>query len=326
MKKLFILLLCVQMKFKLTLLFLLLSLNLVGQSPQKTFLDEYYFPTEESTAKYYRIVGPHPAEAGKFLVKDYYLNDTLKEMGTFSDTEIYTRDGYFITYATNGRKIEEGFYKDNTRIGEWKAWYENGQIQQESIYDQSSEVYQRFRVKSFWDSLGNRLTSNGNGAYIIEDSDQMITAKGNLTKGLKDGKWVGYFKNGKIAFEEEYKLNKFIKGKSYDTLGNEYKYDQVFESNNLTKFYKSIGNAMRYPAHARRFGIEGKVVIQIVHNPVGEMVLTRVVKGIGGGCDEEALRVTSEYKGKWTDGKKRGQPIRFTKNQVLYLPITFRLG
>ncbi len=314
------------MKIKLTLLFLVLTLNLVGQNPQKTFLDEYDLPTEKNTAKYYRIVGQHPVEASKFLVNDYYLNDTLKEMGTFSDTEIYTRDGYFITYATNGRKIEEGFYKDNTRIGEWKAWYENGQIRQESIYDQSSEVFQRFRVKSFWDSVGNPLTSNGNGAYIIEDSDQMITAKGNLTKGLKDGKWVGYFKNGKIAFEEEYKMNKLIKGKSYDTLGKEYKYDEVFDSKYLTKFYNSIGNTLRYPAQARRSGIEGKVVIQIVYNPAGELVHARVVKGIGGGCDEEALRVIRAFKGKWTDGKKRGQPIRFTKNQVLYFPITFRLG
>jgi hypothetical protein len=61
------------MKFKLTLLFLLLSLNLVGQNPLKTFLDEYNLPAEENTAKYYRIVGPHPVEAGKFLVKDYYI-------------------------------------------------------------------------------------------------------------------------------------------------------------------------------------------------------------------------------------------------------------
>lgn len=314
------------MKTKWTLLLLAITFNLFGQNPQKTFLDEDDWPTEKSKAKYYRIVDQHPVEAGKLLVKVYYLNDTLKEMSTFSDSAIYTRDGYFMSYSNSGRLIAEGFYKDNMPIGAWKMWYENGQMRQESIYDQSGEVYQRLRVKSFWDSLGNPLTSNGNGVYIIEDSDQMITTKGNLTKGLKEGKWIGYFKNGKIAYEEEYKMNKLINGKSYDTLGSEYKYDKVFDSNNLTKFYKSIGNNMRYPAHARRFGIEGKVVIQIVYSPAGEIIRTRVVKGIGGGCDEEALRVVSEFKGKWTEGKKRGQPVRFTKNQVLYLPISFRLG
>lgn len=314
------------MKTKWTVLFLLLTFNLFGQNPQKIFLDEDDWPTERSTAKHYRIVEQHPVESSKFLVKVYYLNDTLKEMATFSDSALYTRDGYFMSYSNSGRLIAEGFYKDNMPIGVWKTWYENGKARQESIYDQSGEVYQRFRVKSFWDSLGNPLTVNGNGAYFLEDDDEMIIAKGTLTKGLKEGKWIGYFKNGKIAYEEEYKMNKLISGKSYDTLGNEYKYDKVFDSNNLNKFYKSIGNALRYPAHARRFGIEGKVVIQIVYNQAGEIIRTRIVKGIGGGCDEEALRVVSAFKGKWTEGKKRGQPIRINKNQVLYLPISFRLG
>ena len=81
---------------------------------------------------------------------------------------------------------------------------------------------------------------------------------------------------------------------------------------------------MRYPADARRSGIQGTIVVQILFDSEGRTIRYRLVKGIGGGCDEEALRVIDKYNGKWKGAKRRGQQIE--KPQNLYLPVTFKLG
>lgn len=76
---------------------------------------------------------------------------------------------------------------------------------------------------------------------------------------------------------------------------------------------------IRYPEMARRAGIEGRVHIQFIVNERGEVENPVVVRGIGGGADEEALRVVSQAK--FTPGMQRGRPVRVQYS----LPIFFRL-
>ncbi|NJN41050.1 MAG: TonB family protein [Flammeovirgaceae bacterium] len=86
-------------------------------------------------------------------------------------------------------------------------------------------------------------------------------------------------------------------------------------------FYKYVQDKMKYPAQARRMGIEGKVFVEFVINKDGSISDVRSVKGIGAGCDEEAVRVV-ESAPKWKAPKQRGKPVK----QRMVLPITFRLG
>lgn len=74
-----------------------------------------------------------------------------------------------------------------------------------------------------------------------------------------------------------------------------------------------------YPDMARKAGIEGRVIVQFIVNEDGQVEDPRVVRGIGGGCDEEALRVVKEAQ--FTPGRQRGNPVRVQYS----LPITFRL-
>ncbi len=53
---------------------------------------------------------------------------------------------------------------------------------------------------------------------------------------------------------------------------------------------KSFHTSIKYPEEARRKGIEGRVVVEFIVDPQGEVKDPRVVRGIGGGCDEEALQ------------------------------------
>jgi TonB family protein len=75
-----------------------------------------------------------------------------------------------------------------------------------------------------------------------------------------------------------------------------------------------------YPKLALQAGLEGKVVIQFIVNKQGKVEHPHVVKGIGGGCDEEALRVVK--KATFTPGIQDGEPVR-----VQYaIPILYKLS
>jgi protein TonB len=89
----------------------------------------------------------------------------------------------------------------------------------------------------------------------------------------------------------------------------------------MPAFYKYVGDKMKYPAQARRMGIEGRVFVEFVINKDGSITDVRAVKGIGAGCDEEAVRVVQSAPA-WTPGKQRGKPVK----QRMVLPITFKLG
>lgn len=97
--------------------------------------------------------------------------------------------------------------------------------------------------------------------------------------------------------------------------------DQPQPQGGMQAFYEYVGKNMKYPSQARRMGIEGKVFVQFVVDKDGSLSDVQAIKGIGAGCDEEAVRVVKSAP-KWKPGKQRGQPVRVR----MVLPITFKLG
>ncbi|MCK9220160.1 MAG: TonB family protein [Bacteroidales bacterium] len=77
---------------------------------------------------------------------------------------------------------------------------------------------------------------------------------------------------------------------------------------------------IKYPDEAKELGIQGKVFVTFVVEADGSITDVRVLRGIGGGCDAEAIRVVKSMP-RWVPGKQRGVPVRvqFT------LPIKFTL-
>ncbi len=76
---------------------------------------------------------------------------------------------------------------------------------------------------------------------------------------------------------------------------------------------------VKYPEMARRAGIEGRVTVQFIVNEQGRVENPRVIRGIGGGCDEAALEAVKQAK--FSPGMQRGRPVRVQYS----LPIVFRL-
>ena len=88
----------------------------------------------------------------------------------------------------------------------------------------------------------------------------------------------------------------------------------------ISEMYKYLGKNIKYPAAASRANVSGKVFMTFVVNSDGSIQDPQVLKGLGFGCDEEALRVVRSMP-KWKPGKQSGRSVRVKYN----LPISFTL-
>ncbi|HYV92068.1 MAG TPA: energy transducer TonB [Chitinophagales bacterium] len=86
----------------------------------------------------------------------------------------------------------------------------------------------------------------------------------------------------------------------------------------LTKF---LQKNLRYPPEAREKGVEGRVVTQFVVDEDGTITDVQILRGIGGGCDEEVIRVLKMMP-RWIPGTQNNLPVKV----FFKMPVTFALG
>lgn len=84
--------------------------------------------------------------------------------------------------------------------------------------------------------------------------------------------------------------------------------------------YAYIQKNLVYPEKAKAEGIEGRVFITFTIEKDGSVSNVKILRGIGGGCDEAAKEVVEKMP-KWKPGTQRGKPVRVQFN----LPIKFEL-
>ena len=86
------------------------------------------------------------------------------------------------------------------------------------------------------------------------------------------------------------------------------------------KMVEFISLNTQYPQEAKDKGVQGRVLVNFVIDTDGSITDVKVIKGIGSGCDEEAVRVVKSMP-KWQPGRQRGKAVR-----VAYmLPLIFKL-
>lgn len=89
----------------------------------------------------------------------------------------------------------------------------------------------------------------------------------------------------------------------------------------MQAFYDYLNANLKYPAEARQMRISGRVYVQFIVEKDGSISNIEVVKGIGGGCDEEAVRVLGNAPA-WKPGKQRGRPVKVK----MTIPIFFTIS
>jgi len=81
-----------------------------------------------------------------------------------------------------------------------------------------------------------------------------------------------------------------------------------------------IKQNLQYPKKAAEMGISGKVVVRFCVDEKGDITDIKIVRSIGGGCDEEAIRIIKKM-GNWKPGKQNGKAVK----TYFTLPISFSL-
>jgi periplasmic protein TonB len=87
-----------------------------------------------------------------------------------------------------------------------------------------------------------------------------------------------------------------------------------------SELIKFFSQNIVYPEIAKRAGVEGKVILSFVVDKSGNIIDIKVLKSIGAGCDEEAVRVLKIMPG-WIPGKQNGNPVLTRIN----IPVVFKL-
>jgi protein TonB len=96
--------------------------------------------------------------------------------------------------------------------------------------------------------------------------------------------------------------------------------DRPLPPGGMDAMYEYFGKNMKYPQAARDKGIEGTVAVTFLVQKDGSITDAEILRGIGGNCDEEAIRLIKSME-KWQPGKVKGEAV-VTRMRI---PVRFKL-
>lgn len=298
-----------------SILFLLvpkLVISQISDNDKIIYLDSIHLETKSKDYKFYRIIKDYKLDQERYTVLEYYKSGVLLMAGTSKTKEGNTKEGKLTYYYENGNKKSMTNYINGRVNGQDFEWYENGnkKLEGEYIEDEKKRTSQH-KIDQFWDANGVQKIINGNGFF--EDLGENESAKGEIKNGFKEGDWEGSFNKLKYTYKEIYKNSKLISGMSFDNNNNSYKYTEATitpePKNGIMDFYNFIAKNYRIPNMPQ--GIKGKIYITFVVNKEGKIIEPKILKDLGYGTGEEAIRIITDYNG-FIPGEERGQKVRYS--------------
>lgn len=207
------------------------------------------------------------------------------------------------------------------------SWFDNGQVRTvtEVPAPKATEYRERLFVNA-WNREGKQIVKEGEGYWKSTseaDGAKLLVEEGPVTAGKKDGKWVGKLADSTLYYEEIYEKGILKQGVVFED-GQKRTYDQAIIQpqfkGGLNRFYKFLGENIKYPMDALSRGVKGRVMLSFVVCEDGSLCDYKVENGLGFGLDDEALRVVKKMSGMWEPGAMRGKLVRVKYN----LPINFQ--
>ncbi len=189
-------------------------------------------------------------------------------------------------------------------------------------------------IKTFIDSNGNVvggivLTPLGAG---LDESAYRAIKQTKFKPGIKNGKPVNtqivipvYFQLDSATAEVSQMGRHKQAQKKSTPKKNEPSFDENIFFVAVEEMPEPIGGIAAiqkkivYPAIAKKAGIEGKVYVKAFIDKNGDVVRAEIIKGLGAGCDEAAIKAIKDTKFK--PGRQRGKPV----NVQVSIPVIFRL-
>lgn len=305
-----------------TLLFLL-SASAYAQNDldKKIYLDSLWHETSESNHRFYRIVENYYAEKATYKITDYYKSGAINMQGMSTSKDYMREDGEVTYYYENGNKESIKNYDKGWLSGKVTKWYNNGKPKMTGKYlklDNGKSFNSELKIYDFWDADQVQKVVNGNGDY--EEDTKEETNKGKIKNGSKDGIWVGSNKSIKFTYSEKYEHGELVSGTSIDADQVEHQYTSVEikpePKKGIEDFYKHVMKNFVTPNDPK---VGGRILVGFVIDKDGSPIDVKIIKGIGHGPDEEAIRIVSIYKN-WSPGILRGNKVKVSYT----IPITIR--
>ncbi len=144
-----------------------------------------------------------------------------------------------------------------------------------------------------------------------KEAKRVIANMPNWTPGLKDGKAVRV----SFALPINFALNQEDNSEVFKVVE-----DMPEFPGGMNAMMSYLGDNITYPEAAKEEGVQGRVFVSFVIEKDGRVTNVKLLRGIGGACDEEALRVVSEMP-RWKPGYSEGKAVRVAYN----LPIKYSL-
>lgn len=171
----------------------------------------------------------------------------------------------------------------------------------DEIPSQVSEGLARLRQDYPARTFELKEVTGNTGSYKVQQDDKAIVALYTSPEG--DGRsWI--ITEARVANQEIFAIVE----------------ETATPIGGMTLFYEQLAQHLNYPDQARQKGIEGKVFVEFTVMEDGHLTDFKVLKGIGAGCDTEAMRAIMQMP-PWTPGKMKGKNVA----QKLVMPITFNL-
>lgn len=277
----------------------------------------------KEAADFVRVLLPPDSTVDKGLIT---VNDVFKDGKRKAIAHTYINSpfvenglqGAYIEYFHNGHRKYIRTYDNGNLTGECLSYFPNGKLYSVIDYTDNGPY-----LKQCVDSTGKILAEEGNGTWIKTNFDFEYIAQGPVKDGHEDGEWVGTINEGKTE-KAVYQNGKLISGPDFDNT-----MPQVFTAVDVqpqfpggdVAFGKFLGRTIRYPASAYKNNVQGRVIITFVVEKDGTLSNIKVLRGIGSGCDEEAMRAFKASP-PWLPGMQKGKPVRVQFS----MPVAFSLS
>lgn len=289
--------------------------QVITANDDAVYLDSLFNMGTEKNYKYIRVVKDYNNPNQKsYEVKDFYKSGQIAMSGTTTTRDKVIKNGMFVYYFENGNKKSIVNYKLDKPYGNYYELYENGNKKLDGEWtDEDKTVLPNIKIKGYWDENSIQTIKDGNGYYEGFYSDGVKElGKGKIINNLKDSTWVGENKKIKFTYTENYKNGELISGVSIDSNKVEHKYT-VSEIRPIPK--KGMDNFMNHIARTfntpKVEGLKGKIYLTFVVEKDGSITDIKVLRDIGYGTGNEAVRVLKSY-GNWIPGEQRGVKVRCT--------------
>ncbi|WBA40693.1 energy transducer TonB [Hymenobacter canadensis] len=162
------------------------------------------------------------------------------------------------------------------------------------------------------------------------ESGKRLMSQGIYRQGRKFGEWKYYSADGTPTLRYDYSAGRIL-FKAPSTMRHQLAFQPVAQgapfsteplyTEGTDALLIFVGRTLRYPAMALRNRLMGTVTIGFTIDTAGKTSGYRVVKGLGMGADEEAMRVVQLLPGTWIPASANGQPVP----AECLVPVTFAI-